>query len=146
MPCKKHILKRRAVDALRSSAFQYICTDSVLEELSDNRLQFRSVLWPGSARYEQSNIMIIIYVLRSISLIAGRFLLWVACVHSFLHSHRDFAMIPISGADISIIIAFFGGMPYSPPILHCRAVELQPLRSPSHYPLRWMPKMISGAK
>ena len=63
----------------------------------------------------------------------------------FPSSPPDFAMIPSSRADISIIIAFFGGMPYSPPILHCHAVELQPLRSPSHDPLRWMPKMISGA-
>ena len=106
-----------------------------------------SDLFCGRGRLDMSReYQINIYVLRSISPIAGRFLLWVACVHSFLHPHHDFAMIPSSGADISIIIAFFGGMPYSPPILHCRAVELQPLRSPSHVPLRWMPKMISGAK
>ena len=105
-----------------------------------------SDLFCGRGRLDMSSRISDHYLrLRSISLIAGQFLLWVVCVHSFLRPQHHLAMILSSGADISIIIAFFGGMPYSPPILHCRAVELQPLRSPSHDPFCWMPRMISGA-
>ena len=47
--------------------------------------------------------------MRSISLTAGRFLLWVEYVNYFLHPHGDFAMKLSSGADISFVIAVFGG-------------------------------------